>query len=168
MTAAATVDALDPRALGAHARDLLARDRWSREQLLEYQRDRLRSLIGHAVEHSPYYRETLGAGAVDADLAELPTLPKPRMMAEFDRLVTDPRLRLAELEPFLMRADAGDAFLGEYRLFSTSGTSGVPGVFAYSQGEFAHWVGVFIRSFARLGVSGETRLAGIGDRKSVV
>ena len=35
-------------------------------------------------------------------------------------------------------------------------------MFVYSQPEFAHWVAVFLRSVARLGVTGETRLAGIG------
>jgi hypothetical protein len=35
-------------------------------------------------------------------------------------------------------------------------------VFVYSQSEFAHWAAVFLRVFARLGVTGETRLAGIG------
>ena len=65
MTAAATVDALDPTMLAARARELLARDRWSREQLAGYQRDRLRSLIAHAVEHSAYYREVLGPDAAE-------------------------------------------------------------------------------------------------------
>ena len=74
-------------------------------------------------------------------------------MEQFDAVVTDPRLRLAILEPFLGHADAGALCLGEYRVFSTSGTSGVPGLFVYSRAEFAHWVGVFIRSFARLGMT---------------
>ncbi len=77
-------------------------------------------------------------------------------------MVTDPRLRLAILEPFLGHADAGALCLGEYRVFSTSGTSGVPGLFVYSQAEFAHWVGVFIRSFARLGMTPATRIVGVG------
>jgi phenylacetate-coenzyme A ligase PaaK-like adenylate-forming protein len=42
--------------------------------VLELQRKRLRGLIGHAVAHSPYYRETLGRDAADAPLEELPTL----------------------------------------------------------------------------------------------
>ena len=148
--------------LAARARELLARDRWSRDQLAGYQRDRLHSMIAHAVEHSAYYREVLGPDAAEAELADLPTLPKPLLLEQFDHVVTDPRIHLADVEPFLEQADAGELYLGDYRLFSTSGTSGVPGVFVYSQPEFAHWVGVFLRSVARLGVTGETRLAGIG------
>ncbi len=39
----------------------------------------------------------LGKGAADAGLTELPTLPKATLMAEFDRIVTDPRLTLKKL-----------------------------------------------------------------------
>jgi phenylacetate-coenzyme A ligase PaaK-like adenylate-forming protein len=164
MTAVAStsVDPLAPATLGAHATRLLQRDRWSREELADYQRERLRALIRHAVERSPYYRAALGPDAETAELSTLPTMPKRVAMEQFDRIVTDRRLRLADLEPFLARADAGALYLGEYHVFSTSGTSGVPGLFLYSQAEFAHWVAVFIRSFARLGMTPETRIVGLG------
>jgi phenylacetate-coenzyme A ligase PaaK-like adenylate-forming protein len=163
MTAVATTsDPLAPEKLGARAFELLARDRWSREQLVEYQCARLRDLIEDAVGRSPYYREALGADAADRPLESLPTLPKSLMMEQFDRIVTDPRVRMAELEPFLAEANAGALYLDEHRVFSTSGTSGVPGLFLYSQAEFAEWVSIFIRSFARLGMTGETRIVGIG------
>ena len=160
--AATSVDNLDPATLGARGAALLQRDRWSHEQLHEYQRERLRALVRHAVRCSPYYRDVLGALAEDADLADLPTVSKRVLMERFDDVVTDRRLRLAELEPFLGHADAGALYLGEYRVFSTSGTTGMPGLFVYSQKEFAHWVAVFIRSFARLGLAAETRILGIG------
>ncbi len=164
MTAVAStsVDPLAPSTLGANTTTLLQRDRWSREQLVEYQRERLRGLVRHAVERSPYYRAALGPGAERAELSELPTLPKRVLMEQFDRVVTDRRLHLADIEPFLARADAGALYLGEYRIFSTSGTTGVPGLFLYSQAEFAHWVAVFVRSFARLGMTPETRIVGVG------
>lgn len=160
--AAASNDALAPQTLALRARELLARDRWSREQLEAYQRERLRALIRHAVERSPYYRLTLGAGAEDAELSELPTLTKPELMERFDDIVTDTRLRLADVDPFLAHADDGALYLGEYLVFSTSGTSGVPGLFLYSQAEFAEWAAIFIRTFARLGMTPQTRIVGIG------
>ncbi len=79
--------------------ELLERDRWSRDDLLAYQEERVRALITHAVSKSPYYREALGADAAERPLAELPTLSKATLMAEFDRVITDPRLRLADLRP---------------------------------------------------------------------
>ncbi len=51
--------------------ELLERDRWSRDDLLAYQRDRVRKLVAHAVAQSPYYREALGTDAADRPLSEL-------------------------------------------------------------------------------------------------
>jgi len=161
MTSAVATDLLAPSALQAHAFELLERDSWSRRRLMEHQRARLRKLLEQVLETSDYYREALGPDAADADLADLPTLPKSVLMEQFDDLVTDKRLRRSELEAFLDSADAGELYRDQYRLFSTAGTSGVPGVFVYSQGEFAHWVAVFLRGFVRLGVTDETRVAGI-------
>jgi len=161
MTTAVATDLLAPRALQAHAFELLERDRWSRQRLLEHQRMRLRSLLEQVLETSDFYRESLGPDAAGADLADLPTVSKPVLMEQFDDLVTDKRLRRRELEAFLDAADAGDLYRDEYRLFSTSGASGVSGLFVYSQREFAHWVAVFLRGFVRLGVTGTTRVAGV-------
>ena len=161
-TAAVMTDPQSSTLLRRHALELLGRDRWSRERLLELQQLRLRELLRDAVRRSPYYREVLGHDAHRRPLADLPTLPKPLLMEHFDDIVTDPRLRRADLESFLDAADAGFLYRDEYRIFSTSGTTGAPGLFVYSQAEFAHWAAVFLRSLARLGVTAETRLAGIG------
>jgi len=85
------------------AGEQLARDRWSRDRLLAHQAERLRALIAHAVAASPYYRDLLGPDAAGGDvpLSELPTLPKATLMDDFDRIVTDPRLRRAELAAHL-------------------------------------------------------------------
>ncbi len=163
MTAAAvTIYPLSPQVLEKNAVEMLERDRWSREKLEEFQDRRLRRLLEHAVERSPYYREALGEDAVEASLGDLPTLPKSLLMDQFDRVVTDPRLRRRDLEGFLGAADAGELYHDEYRIFSTSGTSGLSGLFAYSQSEFAHWVAVFLRSLVRLGATAETRVVSIG------
>src|SRR5262245_18029353 len=165
--AATTRDALAPQMLAARAVELLQRDRWSPDELEAYQRARLRNLLGHVVARSPYYREALGSDAAGAELADLPTLPKTRLMEEFDRIVTDPRLRLADLEPFLAEANAGARYLDEYRVFSTSGTTGLPGLFLYSQREFAQAVAVTVRTFARLGMTPRTRIVGVGAPGSI-
>jgi len=36
---------------------LRARERWSREQLESFQRERLSEIVAHARRHSPFYRE---------------------------------------------------------------------------------------------------------------
>jgi phenylacetate-coenzyme A ligase PaaK-like adenylate-forming protein len=160
MTVATTTSGQAER-LRALAGDQLARDRWSRDQLLAWQGERLRALLRHATVASPYYREVLGpdaaAGAVP--LSALPTLPKATLMDNFDRIVTDPRLRLAHLAG----ADPGRPVLGRYRVFATAGTTGLRGLFVYSDEEFACWIATCLRGMACWGLTPATRLAGIGS-----
>ena len=149
----------------ALAGEQLARDRWSRDRLLAYQGERLRALIAHAVAASPYYREVLGPDAASGDvpLQELPTLPKATLMDNFDRIVTEPRLRRAELEAHLAGPGAGRPYLGRYRLFTTAGTTGLRGLLVEDADEFAVWIGTCLRGLASWGVGPATRLAGIGS-----
>jgi phenylacetate-CoA ligase len=151
--------------LRALAGEQVARDRWSRDRLLDFQGERLRALIAHAVAASPYYRELLGPDAASGDvpLQELPTLPKATLMDNFDRIVIDPRLRRAELEAHVSGPDAGRPHLGRYRVFSTAGTTGVRGLFVEDADEFAVWIGTSLRGLASWGLAPGTRLAGIGS-----
>jgi phenylacetate-CoA ligase len=166
-TTASTEPAASTQAeqLTALAGAQLARDRWSRDQLLAFQGERLRAVIAHAVAASPYYRDLLGADAASGDvpLAELPTLPKATLMDNFDRIVTDPRLRREHLEAHLAGPDAGRPLLGRYRVFTTAGTTGARGLFVEDDGEFAEWIGTCLRGLACWGLGPATRLAGIGS-----
>jgi phenylacetate-CoA ligase len=166
MTAAAQ-SAMNPDALRAQAGEILALDSWSRERLVALQQSRLRAVLAHAVEHSSYYRETLGPDAPKRPLAELPTLSKPALMEHFDRIVTDPALVVDELETFLADADPGAAYRDAYRVFATSGATGIPGLFVFSHEEFAHWIAVGLAALARAGVTPATRLIAIGAPSDV-
>jgi putative adenylate-forming enzyme len=150
--------------LRAQGAELIARDRWSREQLLGFQRERLRELLAYATAASPYYREVLGPGAArgEIELERLPTLPKATLVDEFDRIVTDPALRLADLHEHLHGSDPGGRHLDRYRVFSTSGTCGLRALIVYSEEEFRFWVAVSLRVFARIGITSGTRLVAIG------
>lgn len=95
--------------------EIFERDKWSAEQMAEYQRERLCSLILHAAEHVPYYRRLFAETGVDprsiqglADLSRVPTLTKQTARAVPEELL-DERLDRSRLDP---------AF--------TSGTSGTP------------------------------------------
>ena len=118
MTATATRRSDRLRAL---ARDQLARDAWSRNQLLAYQQERLDALLVHAIDRSPYYREVLDPGA---GFASLPTLSKATLMEQWDRIVCEPRLRLADVEAHAAGPRAAEPLHGEFQVFSTSGASG--------------------------------------------
>jgi putative adenylate-forming enzyme len=146
----------------ARTREILEYDGWSRTRLLELQQERLRELLHHAVQSSPYYREALGADAPDRPLDSLPTLPKRVLMEQFDGIVTDPSLRRRDLERFLAETRPGQLYGDRHRVFFTSGTTGVPGFFVYTPEEFLDWIAVGLARLARLGVGAETRLVAIG------
>jgi phenylacetate-CoA ligase len=143
---------------------LLARDAWSRDRLLAYQRARLREVLEHAVSSSAYYREVLGPAALadDVRLDQLPTLSKETLMAQFDRVAADPRLRLAALEAHATGEDSAALFAREFHVFSTSGTTGRRGVFPQTACEFDRWVAAAWRVRYRLGLGEDTRMVGIG------
>jgi phenylacetate-coenzyme A ligase PaaK-like adenylate-forming protein len=141
--------------------ELLTHDGWSRDQLLTYQAERLRALLEHAVSRSSYYRGTLGADAADRPLTDLPALSKADLMENFDAIVTDPRLRRTDLESHLGGPDPARSYLGEYRVLTTSGTTGRRGIFAVTEDEAAMWIAGSMRSGMRAGFA-QSRMIGIG------
>ncbi len=151
--------------LRARAAGLLAHDTWTRERLLAHQRERLLATLRHAVTASPYYREVLGpdATAPDVDLAALPTLSKETLSAHFDAIVTDPCVRLAGVEAHLAGPDAAEPYLDRYRVFSTSGTSGLRSMMVYDRDDMATGIAAGLRAVARQGVGPGTRLVAIGS-----
>ncbi|MGE0022917.1 MAG: phenylacetate--CoA ligase family protein [Hyphomicrobium sp.] len=92
------------------------------------QEDSLRALLAHAVANSPYYRRRFaGIDVATCALADLPTLTKTEMMEHFDELVTDPRLKKADLGRFVDdTVNLGRYYLGEYGVSHTSGSQGQP------------------------------------------
>jgi phenylacetate-CoA ligase len=150
--------------LRALAAEQLERDGWSRDRLLEHQRRRLDALLAHAREHSPHYRETLDP---DADLASLPTLTKATLMEQWDRIVCDPRLRLADVEAHATGPRAGEPLHGEFQVFSTSGASGLRGLFVYGVRDWAVGLAGTLRGVARAGVRPGARTVGIGAPRGV-
>jgi phenylacetate-CoA ligase len=147
--------------------ELLEHDRWARDDLLAYQQERVQALVAHAVTQSPYYRETLGADAAERPLAELPTLSKATLMAEFDRVATDPRLRLADLRAHLASADPSQSLLGAYRVATTTGTTGRRSIVAFTHDEAAVWRAVSARPMMRMGIGFGTRFAAVGSPSPV-
>ena len=89
-------------ALGVGLADHVARLAWTADQLAAHQRSRLRALIAHACERSPFHARRLrglDVGRLEVqDLAQLPTMTKAEMMANFDELLTDRRLDRARVE----------------------------------------------------------------------
>ncbi len=111
--------------------------RWTPEELAAYQERRWRAVARIAAERAPYYRELYrGIDLERAPLHELPPVEKARLMARFDEAVTDPALRLADLEAFLRTASADDVFRGRFHVMLTSGSTGRRGIIVYGREEW--------------------------------
>jgi phenylacetate-coenzyme A ligase PaaK-like adenylate-forming protein len=107
--------------LPAAARDAQLQRRWHR-------------LLDFAREHSPFYRDLYAGHRLRQTLnpRALPIVTKSMLMADFDRAVTNPLLRGPALRDFI--ADplrVGQPFAGGYAVWTSSGTSGIPGVFVH-------------------------------------
>src|ERR671912_619390 len=128
------------------------RDRWTRRQLEEHQGRALHRMREYAYARSLFYRR-FHKGFTDRPLGDLPILTKEMVMEHFDELVTDPTVRLADLEAHLATLSGGDELLGgRYRVASTSGSTGRRGLFLWDPGEWATILGSYNRSFDWAGV----------------
>lgn len=130
------------RALGI-ARERTPRQFWSRDRLLDVQRRRLGELVEHATQNSVFYRRLYGGivRGAEVDLARLPVVSKAAMMASFDEVVTDPRLTRQGVDAHMAGPTSEALHLGEYRLLSTSGSTGLRGVFAFSRRDWIEALG---------------------------
>ena len=145
------------------AKELAERERWPRERLEAFQQQRLAELARDAIEHSSFWRARLPHAHVE--LSEVPVLTKTELMERFDELVTERRLRRDDLLEHLVQIHDDTLYLGEYRVMTSSGSSGRKAVFVYDR---AGWIAVltmFLRRSAWVGLRPSlprTRLALIG------
>lgn len=112
----------------AMIRGLDRRSRASAAQLAAVQQQQFRHLLTYASGHSPFYRRRFHG--IDPDrcrLSDLPRTSKAELMAHFDEVVTDPRLKRSDLERFTSDPANVDRWhLGRYAVSHTSGSEGQP------------------------------------------
>lgn len=98
------------------------------EKIRAIQEKRFRRLILYAEKHSPFYRRRFqGIDLARCQLADLPWLAKPEMMAHFDEVLTDRRVKRADIELFIGDpTNLGKLYLGEFAICHTSGSQGQP------------------------------------------
>lgn len=88
---------------------------------------RLSALLREAASHSPIYQRRLKGSPPFAAIAPI---DKAELMQHFDDWATDRRITRAVVQPFTERTDnLADALLGRYLVWTSSGTSGLPGWF---------------------------------------
>ena len=103
------------------------------QAIAERQRTRLAEIVAYARAHSPYYGE-LYRELPDRieEPTVLPVTNKRTLMSRFDEWVTDPAVTLDKVRAFIGNpALIGQPFLGTYTALTTSGTTGVPGIFLW-------------------------------------
>jgi len=107
-------------------------------QLAQRLRDaRLASLLA-AARASPLYRERLPRTAGSDDLHAIEPVGKAELMQRFDDWATDRAVTRSAVERFLETShDLAEAFLGRYLVWTSSGTSGTPGIFVQDEGSLA-------------------------------
>ncbi|MDP1691414.1 MAG: phenylacetate--CoA ligase family protein [Burkholderiaceae bacterium] len=87
---------------------------------------RLAALLERACRDSPLYRRRQHG----TRLADFAPVEKAELMLHFDDWATDRRITRAAAAAFIADTDCiADAWLGQYLLWTSSGTSGVPGWF---------------------------------------
>ena len=94
-------------------------------------RRRFEALVAYARAHSPLYRE-LYRGLPESGLSPsmLPVAEKSMLMANFDAWVTDPRVKLSDVDRFLGDHDhVGEPYLERYLVWKSSGSTGTPGIY---------------------------------------
>jgi phenylacetate-coenzyme A ligase PaaK-like adenylate-forming protein len=113
----------------------------SRIELEAAKREKFRRLVRHANAHAPYYARIVRERGLDLDTcapSDFPELTKKLLMANFDAIVTDPRITKQVVADFLTRSsDPKELLFEEITVVHTSGTSGEIGYFLYSPADYA-------------------------------
>lgn len=99
----------------------------SAEEVRILQEERLRKLVAHAREHSPYLKEKYKDLPEDFSLADIPFSTRPEMVQHFREWVCDPAVTAEGIEDYLSdRDNISKQYLGKYAIASTSGTTAEP------------------------------------------
>jgi phenylacetate-CoA ligase len=113
----------------------------SRAELEAAKNQKFRALARHANAHAPYYANIVRERAIDLNTctpADFPVLTKSLLMANFNDIVTDPRISKQIVAEFLsLSKDPKERLFNELTVMHTSGTSGEVGYFLYAPADHA-------------------------------
>ncbi len=116
-------------------------ERRSASEIAAWRLKKFRRLVAHAAENSPYYQEIIAERGIDIRTCQpedFPPLTKREAMTNFDRIITDRRVRKADVDNFIMNSkDPLELLHGRYTVIHTSGSSGEIGVFVSDPDDWA-------------------------------
>ncbi|MFK9119547.1 phenylacetate--CoA ligase family protein [Peribacillus frigoritolerans] len=106
------------------------------EDLLSRQQSRLADLISFARSNSRYYAQKYKELPEHiTSLQQLPPVTKSELMTHFNDWVTDPEVTIESVKEFVSDMSLiGHLYLGRYMVSTTSGSTGVPGIFIQDKG----------------------------------
>ena len=110
--------------------------RWQRPaDLIHRSAARLRSLLDFARAQSPLYRRLYRdlPPSEQLRLVDLPVVDKATLMADLPASLTVRDLSCAQIERFLADAPVGRLLRGRYAVWTSSGTTGTPGIFLHDR-----------------------------------
>lgn len=111
---------------------------------------RLTQLLAYARSASAFYRSRWSTLESDPPLARIPVVTRGELMSDFDRWVTDPEVRLADVARFV--ADPrriGEPYLGRHAVWTSSGSTGRPGIYVHDQDALAVYDALLLTRFPR-------------------
>lgn len=148
-------------------RRLRGHEAWSRAELADHQARALAALRQHAMTQSPFFQR-FHRGLEHRPPGELPVLTKSELMSSFDELVTDRRVRRADVERHLAKLRGNERYLDRYWVSRTAGSTGQPGIFLTDRDEWSTVIGSYARAQEWAGIAARvtrrTRLAVVSSR----
>jgi phenylacetate-CoA ligase len=117
---------------------------WSADQIRDERQRALRETLAYAKAKSPWHANRLDhvdpQSFTEADMQTLPVMTKTEVMSNWNAIVTDRRLTLADCNAHIAAKLNGTCrdyyYLNDYLVIATGGSSGVRGVFPWSWDEF--------------------------------
>ena len=105
-----------------------------KERLNRDQKVRLREIIHYARTHSAFYADYYNGITSTSTSTKLPPVTKTLLYENFDRWVTDPTIKRKDVEAFIKdKSNIGKSFSNKYIVWSSSGTSGKPGLILHDK-----------------------------------
>lgn len=87
-------------------------------------------LIAQARKQSPLYAQHHACVPAGSPLEAYPPITRSILMENFDQWATDRRINVVSVNEFLASTDSiGERYLGDYLVWTSSGTSGEPGIY---------------------------------------
>jgi phenylacetate-coenzyme A ligase PaaK-like adenylate-forming protein len=133
---------------------------WDRVRIDEHQTSALRELLATAQAKSPWHARRLSGtdttSITGADLRSLPTMTKSDLMSYWDDIVTDQRLRLADVDRHLNTITTDAYIFDRYHAFASGGSSGVRGVFAWDWEAWATTYAITVRQQVKRAIDSGT------------